>query len=214
MPFLLPAAVKGFHDYFKLTGVAADVLEGFGYDFAAERLNLAESSEPLPWVSTLQERLEFVLRTLVLDSEMARREFLIAPILFEIVLHFPFEIRTEYGIFVSSQLKGTLDYFLRSANGAGGHAAEPNLLIVEAKQADMTRGFTQLSAELVALDKWTKSDTPVLYGAVSVGNLWQFGALYRAEKKVVQDVRVYTVPDNLDALLRVLIAILHPPSPA
>ena len=209
MPFTLPAAVKGFHDYFKLTGVAADVLEGFGYDFASERLNLAQSAEPLPWASTLQARLEFALRTLVLDSEMARREFLIAPILFEIVLHFPFEIRTEYGIFVSSQLKGTLDYYLRSTNGEG-KTSEANLLVVEAKQADMTRGFTQLATELVALDKWTKSDTSVLYGAVSVGNLWQFGALYRSEKKVVQDVRVYTVPDNLDELLRVLIAILHP----
>ena len=34
----------------------------------------------------------------------------------------------------------------------------------------MARGFTQLSAELIALDAWDESRGAVLYGAVSVGN--------------------------------------------
>jgi hypothetical protein len=41
-------------------------------------------------------------------------------------------------------LRGTLDYFM---------PAKQSLLVVESKQPDLVRGFTQLSAELLALDQ-------------------------------------------------------------
>lgn len=50
--------------------------------------------------------------------------------------------------------------------------------MVEAKQADMTRGFTQLAVELIALDRWVESNDLILYGAVTTGDIWQFGSFH------------------------------------
>ena len=41
------------------------------------------------------------------------------------------------------QLKGSLDYYLYSVG---------KLLVIEAKNADLAKGFTQLAVELIALD--------------------------------------------------------------
>jgi len=45
--------------------------------------------------------------------------------------------------------------------------ARNNFLVVEAKQADLTRGFTQLAVKLIALAEWEEKD--FLFGAVSIG---------------------------------------------
>ncbi|GAB4469818.1 MAG: hypothetical protein OHK0029_42530 [Armatimonadaceae bacterium] len=74
------------------------------------------------------------------------------------------------------------------------------------------RGFKQLAAELVAVDQWTDSTAPVLYGTVTLGDVWRFGMLRRAEKTVTQDINLYRVPANLEDLVRFLVAILNGPS--
>lgn len=66
----------------------------------------------------------------------------IAPILFDVVYHTHSRLSIEYPLNVTNQLKGTLDYYLH----AGG-----NFLVVEAKRADLDRGFNQLAVELIAL---------------------------------------------------------------
>jgi hypothetical protein len=48
-----------------------------------------------------------------------------------------------------------------------------------------------------------------LFGAVSVGNIWQFGILHRQTKQVLQDINLFRVPADLEDLLRVLVAILE-----
>ncbi|WP_246163015.1 hypothetical protein [Brasilonema sennae] len=64
-------------------------------------------------------------------------------------------------------LREELDYYIQSKH---------SVLVVEAKQADLTRGFTQLAAELIALDSWVESEDLILYGAVTTvfGNLGVF----------------------------------------
>lgn len=63
------------------------------------------------------------------------------------------QLNIEYPINVSEQLKGSFDYYISSSN---------SLLVVEAKQSDLSRGFTQLAIELIALDQWTDSQTQML----------------------------------------------------
>jgi hypothetical protein len=135
-----------------------------------------------------------------LNNETARREFLIAPILLEVVHYTHARIKVEFPLVVNEQLQGTLDYYLQ---------AQSNLLIIEAKNADLQRGFTQLAAELVAIDQWLESEQPLLYGAVSIGNVWQFGVLDRAAKHVTQDLNLYRVPADLEELLGILVAVLR-----
>jgi hypothetical protein len=94
-----------------------------------------------------------------------------------------------------------LDYYLY---------ADHKLLVVEAKNADLARGFTQLAVELIALNEWSDSDTPILQGAVSTGDVWQFGLLNRQDKQITQDLNLYRVPADLEELLRILVASLEP----
>jgi hypothetical protein len=97
-----------------------------------------------------------------LTSESARQQVLIAPILLEIAQVTESAINIEYPIEVNQYLKGDLDYYIQSSK---------HVLVVEAKQADLTRGFTQLTVELIALDEWIDNDEPVLYGAVTTGDI-------------------------------------------
>lgn len=110
------------------------------------------------------------------------------------------KIRIEYYLDVTKQLRGTLDYYIQNEDNF--------LLVVEAKDENLQHGFTQLTAELIALDQWIESDNPTLYGAVSIGNVWQFGLLKRTRKEIIQDLNLFRVPADLDALLQVLVAIL------
>lgn len=81
---------------------------------------------------------------------------------------------------------------------------------MEAKNADLSQGFTQLAVELIALDGWSDSDETTFHGAVSTGDIWQFGILHRQQKQITQDLNLYRVPADLEELLRILIAILNP----
>ena len=127
---------------------------------------------------------------------MARREFLIAPVLTDVLHYTQAELNVEYPVAVSNQLKGSLDYLLQN---------EQTFLVIEAKNEDLERGFVQLATELIALDQWIESDEPILKGAISTGNIWQFGQFDRQKKEVTQDLDLYRVPADLEELLRVLI---------
>jgi hypothetical protein len=188
-----------FADYFKLNVDVEDMLAYFSYTFQAKNCTLPRTSLPLDRLAALKDRLNEALPYVSLTSEAARREFLIAPVLLEVIHYTHAKIRVEFSLEVTEQLRGTLDYYIQ---------AETNLLVVEAKNADLQRGFTQLAVELIALDKWLESATALLYGAVSMGNIWQFGILDRQAKHVTQDLNLYRVPADLDDLLHILVAIL------
>jgi hypothetical protein len=49
-----------------------------------------------------------------------------------------------------------------------------------------------------------------LYGAVSTGEVWQFGGLHREHQQIEQDLHLYRVLTDLEDLLRILVAILTP----
>ncbi|MEM9542547.1 MAG: hypothetical protein AAGA60_24030 [Cyanobacteria bacterium P01_E01_bin.42] len=188
-----------FRSYFELPYEAEDILAEFGYAFARKRLSLPQSDRPLTQIPELQQRIEETLPLIRLSSEAARRETLIAPVLLEIARYCQCQLRIEYPLQVSNRLKGTLDYLLRSQN---------QLLVIEAKNDDLTRGFTQLAVELIALSEWDSSLT-FLYGAVTIGDIWIFGTLRQEARTIEQDVRSLRVPDDLEILVRTIIGILE-----
>lgn len=69
--------------------------------------------------------------------------------------------------------------------------------MVEAKNADLQRVFTQLAVELIAVEQAELSESKRIYGAVSVGNIWQFAVLNSQEKLIFQDINLYRVPADL-----------------
>jgi len=146
----------------------------------------------------LKQRIEDTLPFISLSNEAARRETLVSPVLLEIVRYCQCQLRIEYPLTLNNWLKGNLDYLLRSLN---------SLLVVEAKNDDLTRGFTQLAVELIALSK--VEERQVLYGAVTIGDIWQFGRLDSQQQQITQDLDAFRVPADLDDLTRVLVGILE-----
>jgi hypothetical protein len=55
-------------------------------------------------------------------------------------------------------------------------------------------------------------DTPLecLYGAVTLGDVWRFGVLQRAEKRLTKDMNGYILPADLVPLFSILLGILSP----
>ncbi|MCP4662585.1 MAG: PD-(D/E)XK nuclease family protein [bacterium] len=200
-PPILPDTPLNFSDYFRLSAEIEDILACLGCSFEAKSCELPRKELDATRLRETRARLEEGLPCLSLTSEAARREFLIAPVLWEAVHFTRAKIKVEYPLEVGPQLKGTVDFFLR---------AQHHVLIVEAKNGDLQRGFTQLAVELIALAEWLgeeKGDA-LLYGAVSMGDAWRFGILDRGAKHVTQDLRLYTVPDDFEELLEILVAVL------
>lgn len=198
---LQPGHSYTFRQYFEMTYEPEDILGELGYEFQRSTLSLPQSDINLDRLDDLKTRIQESLPYISLTSEAARRELLIAPLLIDVLHYTHAQLRVEYSLNVSEQLKGCLDYYLYSAG---------KLLIVEAKNADLTRGFTQLAVELIALDIWSTSEEPILHGAVSTGDIWQFGILHRGSKQIQQVLNLYRVPDELESLMRILIKILQP----
>jgi hypothetical protein len=194
---LKPGVSCSFSQFFDLPFTIEDILAEFDCTIDRAPINLPRKALDRP-LDNLRNELARNRKRIELVNEMARREALIGPLLFEVAEISNQRINVEYSIVVSEHLCGTVDYYI----------ANQNLLVIEAKQADLVRGFTQLSVKLIALEQWTKSQSPILYGAVSNGEDWRFAAFDRANKVIIQDQQRFLVPENLDSLVEVLVGIL------
>jgi hypothetical protein len=188
-----------FSNYFELGFAVDDLVAEFGYSFERKFLNLPEYSGVLDRISNLKQQIEEVLPYVDLENETTRREILIAPIITNLIHYSHARLRIEYNIKINNKLQGNLDYYLRT---------KTNLIVVEAKQADINKGFTQLAMEMIALDKLTDSDQLEILGAVTTGNIWQFGKLYRQQQAIEQVISLYRVTEELETVMRILLAAL------
>jgi hypothetical protein len=196
---LKPNETYTFRKYFDLRFAPADILQELGATLTKSTINLPISNNQITRLDDLKSRLEEAIQRVSLTSEAARREVLIAPILLEIAHITEATINIEYPIEINQFLRGDLDYYLQSQH---------NVLVVEAKQSDLTRGFTQLAVELIAINEWFPEDEPILYGAVTTGDIWQFGSFQRDNKLITQDLMLYRVPTDLEILMKILVGIL------
>ena len=200
-PILQKDRSYSFSDYFDLPNSTEDIVAELGYGYELTRLTLprAELSHPLDQLSAMFYR---KLPHISLTSEAAKREVMIAPILLELLDYLDLKIDIEYPVYVNEQLKGNLDYLVRS---------QQEFIVVEAKKADMEKGFTQLAVELIAMDQRNDGTGDLLFGAITVGDLWRFGVLSRSQKLISKDIDSFRVPSDLEGLFKVLLGILNPP---
>ena len=201
VPILKQDQSYTFHSYFKMRYPVEEILQELGASFAVEAISFPQAQvDSAKVVSELQTRLEKRRQRIRLGSEAARREALIAPVLLEAADLTEAIVNIEYPVEVNQFLGGDLDYLLE---------AKHRILVVEAKQADLTRGFTQLATELIALEQWFELEDPILYGAVTTGDIWQFGSLNRQQTLITQDTMLYRVPTDLRPLMDILVGILQ-----
>ena len=187
-----------FRSYFELAYEPDEILAEFDYKLIIKELSLPKTNTELQRTAELKQRIIKVLPLVSLDNEIARKEILVSPILLEIVLYCECKIRFDYHLEISNILKGNLDYFLQLKN---------QFLVIEAKNDDLTRGFTQLAVELIALSQVEEQD--IYYGAVTIGDVWRFGKLDRNQQVITQDIKLFRVPDDLDDLAKVIVGILQ-----
>jgi hypothetical protein len=202
MPKVLdPNETYTFSRYFDLPFTPEDILADLGCTLErVDRETLPYAEIDLDWLPAMAETMRRRLRRINTITEQARREALIFPLVDQICDQLDCAINIEYTVTVSRWLRGTLDYYIPSPS---------NFLIIEAKQSDLTKGFTQLAVELIALDQWLEGDRPILYGAVSTGEIWRFGQFDRAARHVTEYLPLHPVPQDLEWVSRTLIGILQ-----
>jgi hypothetical protein len=164
-----------------------------------------EAVAPSEWlVQTLERLMPLALRV---NSEKARSEFIIAPVLGEV----QYQVRSsislfsgkEFNVDASKGLTGRCD-FLMSRKPNSYTISAPVVTIVEAKNEDMVSGLGQCIAEMVASQMFNLKAgkvIPVIYGVVTTGSSWQFLKL-EGETASIDSTEHYI--DRVDIILGIL----------
>jgi hypothetical protein len=187
-----------FSKYFDLPFDIEDILADLDCQFDRAPLTLPRYPHSIDRLADIEEQIQDGIRYVGITSEQARREFLIAPVIREVCRMTQQRVRVEYPVAVNNWLKGTFDYYFQANN----------LLIIEAKRENLDNGFTQLAAELIALDQWVDVESSLFYGAVTTGQDWRFGIYHRQERRIIEDLKLYRVPEELETLIKILVGIL------
>ena len=197
---LLEDKAYTFRSYFKMRFSIVDILQELGASFIKTAIVIPGAiSIDSDRLELLSDRVKATAARVNLASEAARREALIFPVLFEVAELTGAQMEIEYAVDVSPYLRGELDYLLRTSQ---------NALVVEAQNADLVHGFTQLAAELIAFDRWMDATEPILYGAVTTGDIWQLESFDRTSRVITQNIELYRVPTDLSILMSMMVAIL------
>ncbi len=209
-----------FSQIFDLNSNAADVLAELGYRYRVLSLSLPCSPPgPTSQLDLLGEQMRRRLPHVPLDTEAARRAFYMTPVLFAALDRVKFRLLIGYRA-AGTQIQGEVDYLLRGRNA---------VVVAGAREADLTRSFTQMAAQMIAVSEEAAAPTVAsmhpqrrrkaqrseraggarpaqrtltqIYGAVTTGTVWRFGLLDRGQKKVVQDTKDYLLPQDLERLV-------------
>jgi hypothetical protein len=183
-----------------------DIEEKFGLDFQAS--SFIPVLKPIPPSEWLKETLLMTLPLAkIAGSEKARSEFIIAPILVELIKLTNNEISVfsgeDFTVDRDLGLNGICDFIIsRSSNQI--KVSAPVIALVEAKKGVLKDGWGQCIAEMLAANKFNehrKKSIEYMYGIVTSGNSWQF--LRMKEKTVIIDPDEYTIA-SIEKLLAIL----------
>ena len=127
--------------------------------------------------TTLTENLSLAT---AINTEKARAELIIAPILLEVRRHFNFQVGffsgSEFNVDVESGLNGYCDYILTASKDSYEIRA-PVITLTEAKNESIKSGLGQCIAEMVAAQLFNQrsgEQIEIIYGAVTTGTDWKF----------------------------------------
>jgi hypothetical protein len=190
-----------FSDYFEMGNPTEEILNELGYFFSTQVIALPKNTSfDKKIVEDIRSSYYLLMPKISLNSEIAKRELMIAPLLHEVVKIIDAKLNVEYPIDIDDRLSGTIDYLFRS---------NQDLVVIEAKKGDLEKGFNQLAAEMIAVDKYEDSGSPkFLYGAITIGEVWRFAILERISKSLVKDIHTFRFPEDLEDIFSILKGIL------
>ncbi|TVQ12707.1 MAG: hypothetical protein EA368_03435 [Leptolyngbya sp. DLM2.Bin27] len=152
---------------------------------------------------------------IAINSEKARSEFLIAPILTEVRRQTDSPVSlfsgVEFNVAPDRGLKGFCDYIL-SRSPEQYYVTAPVAVIIEAKNENIVAGLGQCIAAMVAamlFNQRSGNEVTTIYGAVTTGTNWKFITLTDAQ--VAIDLDEYYI-NQIDKILAILLKPLRPES--
>ena len=146
-----------------------------------------------------------------MNTEKARSEWLIAPVLGELWLRGRRTICMHSGVEFTFDKEAGLSGFVDFLIGKGPQVSfmtAPILALVEGKNESIPSGQGQLAAEMIAALRFNfKSKTAIdtVYGVVTTGDSWLFHRL--CESEFVIDTRIYVIAE-VDHILGILLHIV------
>jgi hypothetical protein len=153
-----------------------------------------EGSEYL--MTTLQETVDLAV---AINTEKARSEMIIAPVLLELRRQLKHQISlfsgVDFTVDFSQGLNGICDFII-SKNPEQLFIRQPIVTIVEAKNENLNSGFGQCIAEAIAAQIFNQqegNEISVIYGVVTTGTIWRF--LKLVGKTVEIDLSEYYIKD-------------------
>lgn len=153
---------------------------------------------------TLKENVDLAI---AINTEKARSELIIAPVLLEVRRLTNYEISlfsgVEFSIEPDKGLTGVCD-FLMSKNSEQLLIRVPVLTVVEAKNENLKAGLAQCIAEMIAAQIFNQREgnaVSAVYGVVTIGTIWRF--LRLSGKQVEVDLSEYYI-QNINQILGIL----------
>ena len=195
-------AVRNTKSYSKFT---YDDLDLLGLETVIVDIFAGQTILPVAVSSWLEETLRKGAK-FSLNTEKAKSEFIIAPILnelhenneevFAVYSGFNFTVDAEKG------LQGFCDFLLAKLP-LNVVPKSPIIAVVEAKLNDvLTAAVPQCAAELYATRLWNEKrgqPSQTIYGVITTGNVWQF-LRYKQGMRIEIDSQIYNLKD-LNSLL-------------
>ncbi|KAB8317309.1 hypothetical protein SD81_018540 [Tolypothrix campylonemoides VB511288] len=146
-----------------------------------EEIDLFANVEPVQvsdkLTTTLEETAELAL---AINTEKARSEMIITPILLEVRRQANYQISlfsgTDFNVDAEKGLNGYCDFLIsRSKEQLTINA--PVVIIVEAKNENIKGGLGQCAAAMLAAQLFNQeegNEIKTIYGAVTTGDIWKF----------------------------------------
>ncbi|BAY24906.1 hypothetical protein NIES2100_47050 [Calothrix sp. NIES-2100] len=147
-----------------------------------------ETIHPSPRLQGILEDLPWAI---AVDTEKARSEVIINPVLLEVrrILNSSISVFSgeEFNVDGSIGLNGVCD-FLISRSPEQLTVEAPAIVIVEAKKSDLKSGLGQCIAEMVAVQRFNEAkgqSITAVYGTVSSGTQWRFLKLEDKQSQLI-----------------------------
>jgi hypothetical protein len=182
--------------------------KNFGLTIHDDQILFPKVFSNLQLEPAFQAYLEYnIALALRINTEKARSEMMIAPLLVELrrLLRDRISLFSgiEFNVDVSKGLNGFCD-FLLSKSPQQLYLQAPVAVLVEAKNENIKGGLAQCLAAMLAAQIFNQQEgveIPVIYGAVTTGNQWKFLKLDQTEAWV--DLQDYYI-DQPQVILNIL----------
>jgi hypothetical protein len=183
-------------------------------------LRIVETSELFSNIAEVDysDYLSFTLKDTIdlavaINTEKARSEMIISPILLEIRRKLNYQISlfsgVDFNVDNERGLNGICDFIVSSSTEQL-FVRSPVITIVEAKNENLKAGFGQCVAEMVAAQLFNEregNEIKTIYGVVTIGTIWRF---LKLEGQVVNiDLTEYYIRD-LKKIIGILCSTIDP----